>query len=81
MFYIQNVTISLLNCEAKDLKNRLKIYRTMTNLTQDELAEKLGVTRQTVIAIEKERYDPSLELAFKMAKFFRVSIEDIFQYE
>ncbi len=53
----------------------------MTNLTQGELAEKLGITRQTVIAIEKERYDPSLELAFKLAKFFRVSIEDIFQYD
>jgi len=53
----------------------------MTNLTQGELAEKLGITRQTVIAIEKERYDPSLELAFKLSKFFRVSIEDIFQYD
>ncbi len=63
------------------MKNRLRVYRTMTNLTQDELAEKLGITRQTVIAIEKERYDPSLELAFKMSKFFRVSIEDIFQYD
>lgn len=63
------------------MKNRLKVYRTMTNLTQGELAEKLGITRQTVLAIEKERYDPSLDLAFKMAKFFRVSIEDIFQYE
>lgn len=63
------------------MKNRLRVYRTMTNLTQGELAEQLGITRQTVIAIEKERYDPSLELAFKMAKLFRVSIEDIFQYE
>jgi len=63
------------------MKNRLRVYRTMTNLTQGELAEKLGITRQTVIAIEKERYDPSLELAFKLSKFFRVSIEDIFQYD
>jgi len=62
------------------MKNRLKVYRTMTNLTQEELAERLGITRQTVIAIEKERYDPSLELSFKMAKFFKVSIEDIFLY-
>lgn len=53
----------------------------MTNLTQGELAEKLGITRQTVIAIEKERYDPSLELAFKMAQLFKVAIEDIFQFE
>lgn len=63
------------------MKNRLRVYRTMTNLTQGELAEKLGITRQTVIAIEKERFDPSLELAFKMANFFKVAIEDIFQYE
>lgn len=63
------------------MKNRLRVYRTMTNLTQGELAEKLGITRQTVIAIEKERYDPSLDLAFKLAKFFKVSIEDIFQYD
>lgn len=63
------------------MKNRLRVYRTMTNLTQGELAEKLGITRQTVIAIEKERYDPSLELAFKLAKFFRVTIEEMFQYE
>ncbi|HOE52088.1 MAG TPA: helix-turn-helix transcriptional regulator [Methanomassiliicoccales archaeon] len=63
------------------MKNRLRIYRTMTNLTQEELAERLGVTRQTVIAIEKERYDPSLELAFKMAQLFKVAIEDIFQFE
>jgi len=63
------------------MKNRLRVYRTMTNLTQGELAEKLGITRQTVIAIEKERYDPSLDLAFKMAKFFRVTIEEMFQYE
>ena len=62
------------------MKNRLRVYRTMTNLTQEGLAEKLGITRQTVSAIEKERYDPSLELAFKMAKFFRVSIEELFQY-
>jgi putative transcriptional regulator len=62
------------------MQNRLRVYRSMTNLTQGELAEKLGITRQTVIAIEKERYDPSLDLAFRMAKFFKVSIEDMFQY-
>jgi putative transcriptional regulator len=63
------------------MQNQLRVYRSMTNLTQEELAEKLGITRQTVLAIEKERYDPSLELAFKMARFFKVRIEDIFQYE
>jgi len=62
------------------MQNRLRVYRSMTNLTQVELAEKLGISRQTVIAIEKERYDPSLDLAFRMARLFKVSIEDMFQY-
>jgi len=60
------------------MKNRLKVYRAMYDLTQEMLAEKLGVTRQTVISIEKGKYDPSLELAFKIAKLFQVKIEDIF---
>ena len=60
------------------MKNRLKVYRAMYNLTQEVLAEKLGVTRQTVISIEKGKYDPSLELAFKIARLFQVKIEDIF---
>lgn len=63
------------------MKNRLKVYRAMYNLTQEELAKKVGVTRQTIIAIEKGKYDPSLELAFKIARFFGVRIEDIFIYE
>ncbi|RLE73980.1 MAG: transcriptional regulator [Thermoprotei archaeon] len=63
------------------MKNRLKVYRAMYNLSQEELAKKLGVTRQTIIAIEKGKYDPSLKLAFKIAKFFNVKIEDIFIYE
>ena len=53
----------------------------MHDLTQEMLAEKLGITRQTIIAIEKGRYDPSLELAFKIAKFFDTKIEDIFIYK
>ncbi len=63
------------------MKNRLKVYRVMHGLTQEELARALGVTRQTIIAIEKGKYDPSLKLAFKIAKFFGVKIEDIFIYE
>ncbi|MEN6293411.1 MAG: helix-turn-helix transcriptional regulator [Methanobacterium sp.] len=62
------------------MKNNLKVYRAMKNLTQEELARELGVTRQTIIAIEKDKYDPSLILAFKMANFFKSSIEDIFIY-
>ncbi|MDD3984982.1 MAG: helix-turn-helix transcriptional regulator [Methanobacterium sp.] len=60
------------------MKNRLKVYRAMHNLTQEKLAKELKVTRQTIIAIEKLKYDPSLSLAFKIAKFFKVKIEDIF---
>jgi putative transcriptional regulator len=60
------------------MKNKLKVYRAMQDLTQEELAKELKVTRQTIIAIEKLKYDPSLSLAFKIASFFKVKIEDIF---
>ncbi|MDP7079578.1 MAG: helix-turn-helix transcriptional regulator [Candidatus Undinarchaeales archaeon] len=63
------------------MKNRLKVYRAEHDLTQQDLAGKLGVTRQTIIAIERGKYDPSLELAFKIARHFEVSIEDVFKYE
>ncbi len=63
------------------MKAKLKVFRAMRDLTQEALAKEIGVTRQTVIAIEKGQYNPSLELAFKLARFFDVSIEDIFVYE
>ena len=63
------------------MKNKIKVYRAMNDLTQEALADALGVTRQTILAIEKGKYDPSLDLAFKIARFFSVSIEDVFQYE
>jgi len=50
-------------------------------MTQQELADKAGVTRQTIIAIESGKYAPSLPLAFKIAQTFGISIEDVFQYE
>ncbi|QES51727.1 transcriptional regulator [Streptomyces venezuelae] len=49
-------------------------------MTQAQLAEHIGVTRQTVIAIEKGRYSPSLEMAFQIARVFKVSLEEVFQY-
>jgi putative transcriptional regulator len=64
-----------------EMKNKIKVYRAIHDFTQESLAEKVGVTRQTIHAIEKEKYDPSLELAFKLAKLFGVRIEDIFFYE
>jgi putative transcriptional regulator len=60
------------------MKNELRVLRARHNLTQAELAEQLGVSRQTVNAIETEKYDPSLPLAFKIAKTFGCRIEDIF---
>ncbi|MCI0713569.1 MAG: helix-turn-helix transcriptional regulator [Chloroflexi bacterium] len=50
-------------------------------MTQQELADKVGVTRQTIIAMEKEKYSPSLELAFRIARVFNVSLEEVFSYE
>jgi len=60
------------------MRNKLKVYRAMHDLTQEALAERLGVTRQTIISIESGKYDPSLGLAFKIAGLFRVKIEDVF---
>ena len=53
----------------------------MKDITQEDLASKLGVTRQTILAIENGKYNPSLELAFKMAKYFDTTIEKIFLYK
>lgn len=63
------------------MKNKLKIYRAMHELTQEQLAENIGVSRQTVIAIEANKYLPSLSLAFKISRFFKVKIEEIFLEE
>lgn len=49
-------------------------------MTQAQLAEKVGVTRQTIVAVEQGRYSPSLEVAFRIARVFGVGIEDVFQY-
>ena len=50
-------------------------------MTQAELADRIGVTRQTVIAIEQGRYSPSLEMAFQIARVFRVPLDEVFQFE
>lgn len=60
------------------MQNRLKELRARHKLTQDDLASKAGVSRQTIIAIENERYDPSLSLAFRLAKIFKCKVEDLF---
>ena len=60
------------------MKNRLKVLRADRDWTQADLADRLHVTRQTINAIEKGKYDPSLPLAFKIADVFEMPIEDIF---
>lgn len=63
------------------MKNRLEEIRKARGLRQDELAHVLKVSRQTISSLEKGRYNPSIILAFKIARFFDMSIEDIFIYE
>ena len=63
------------------MKNRLKVLRAERDWTQADLAEKLEVSRQTINAIEKGKFDPSLPLAFKLARLFSMSIESIFDDE
>lgn len=60
------------------MKNNIKELRKNKKLRQEDLAEKLGVTRQTIIAIENNKYDPTLELAMKISEFFELSVNDIF---
>jgi putative transcriptional regulator len=63
------------------MKNTLKVQRAIHDMTQDDLAKKVGVTRQTINSIETQKYDPSLSLAFKLAILFNVRIEELFIYE
>ena len=60
------------------MKNTIRVLRAVKELTQEDLAQALGVSRQTINAIEKGKYNPSLDLAFKMAAYFETTIEDIF---
>jgi len=63
------------------MKNKIKVFRAMHDMTQEDLAQAIGVTRQTILAIEKGKYVPSLDLAFKIARHFNVNIEEVFTYE
>lgn len=63
------------------MKNNIRAIRTEHGMTQEELAEKIGVSRQTINAIEKGKFDPSLPTAFKMARLFEKTIEELFEYE
>lgn len=63
------------------MKNRLRDLRTEFNLRQEDLADKVGVSRQTIISIENGRYNPTLMLAYKLARVFGLSIEEVFIFE
>ena len=63
------------------MKNRVRELRKSQGLTQEQLAEIIGVSRQTINAIEQEKFDPSLPTAFKMARLFGRSIEEFFLFE
>jgi len=58
---------------------KLRFFR--NEMTQQQLAEKVGVTRQTIIAMEQDKYSPSLELAFRIARVFEVPLEEVFSYQ
>lgn len=66
--------------KATRVTNRIAGLRSAVEMTQAELADRIGVTRQTVNAIEGEKYSPSLEVAFKIAQVFNVPLEQVFQY-
>jgi putative transcriptional regulator len=61
--------------------NRIKELRAKFNLTQDELANKVGVRRETIVFLEKGKYNPSLKLAYDISVVFRLKIEDVFIFE
>jgi putative transcriptional regulator len=62
------------------MTNKIKMLRAEKGITQEELAEAVEVTRQTIIAIERSKYVPSLELAFRIARYFNKNIEEVFEY-
>jgi len=62
------------------MNNRIKEFRARLNLTQEELAKKVNVRRETIVFLEKNKYNPSLKLAYDIAKVFDCSIEDIFYF-
>lgn len=68
--------------EAREVTNRLREHRLRADgMTQQDLADRVGVTRQTILSIEKGRYNPSVGLALRLARAFGVSVEDIFRIE
>ena len=65
--------------ENNELKNHIKVQRAIKNLTQEELASKIGVTRKTINTIENGKFIPSTVLAIRLARFFEIRVEDLFE--
>ncbi|HPO63312.1 MAG TPA: helix-turn-helix transcriptional regulator [Candidatus Kapabacteria bacterium] len=63
------------------MNNRIKEFRARFNVTQDQLANAVGVRRETIVFLEKNKYNPSLKLAYDIAQFFKMKIEDVFIFE
>lgn len=63
------------------MKNRIKEFRAKYNLTQEDLAKKVGVRRETIVFLEKDKYNPSLNLAYRVAKELKVTIDELFSFE
>ena len=63
------------------MKNKIKEFRKNKGLTQNELSELIGISRQAINAIEKEKFDPSLPTAFKLSELFKISIEELFIFK
>ncbi len=80
ILYMESI-LSVLHYEEVNMKNRLEEIRKQRGIKQEDLASVLEVSRQTIGSLENGRYNPSITLAFKIARYFGMSIEDIFIYE
>ncbi len=67
--------------KSREMKNNIRVERAILNITQDELAQRINVSRQSIHAVENGKYVPSTILALKIARVFNKSVEDIFQLE
>jgi putative transcriptional regulator len=63
------------------IKNNLKLYRVQADLTQEQLATIIGLSRESVLFIEKGKHYPSIKIAMKMARFFKIKVDDLFYFE
>ena len=80
LHYVCNYLVTFWKGEMTLIWNRIKVLRAERDWTQADLADKVGISRKAVISIQKYKYTPSLELAFKIAEVFGVSIDEVFEH-